>query len=119
MPQERPGERAIDEYELTGHYEHWHDDLALARDAGAELLRWGVPWYRINPEPGELGVELARPRRRPFRGAGLRPIVDLMHYGTPLWLEDQFLNASYPERVAAYSREVASRYAGVWDDFTP
>ena len=42
-----------------------------------------------------------------------------MHYGTPLWLENQFLNAAYPERVAAYARAVAERYAGVWDDFTP
>ena len=42
-----------------------------------------------------------------------------MHYGTPLWLENQFLNASYPERIASYPRAVASRYAGVWDDFTP
>ena len=50
---------------------------------------------------------------------GLRCIVDLMHYGTPLWLENSFLNAEYPERVASYARAVAERYQAVWADFTP
>jgi len=30
VPQERPGERAIDEYTLTEHDTRWHADLGLA-----------------------------------------------------------------------------------------
>jgi hypothetical protein len=29
IPQTRPGHRALDEYQLMGHYEHWRQDLAL------------------------------------------------------------------------------------------
>ena len=53
------------------------------------------------------------------RQLGLRVVVDLMHYGTPLWLDNQFLNAAYPERIASYASAVASRYSSIWNDFTP
>ena len=119
VPQERPGERAIDEYTLTEHDVRWHDDLGLAAEAGARFVRWGVPWYRIQPEPGRwdwswLDRVVAR-----FAELGLRPIVDLMHYGTPLWLDGQFDAASYPDRVAEYSVRVAERYADTVTDYTP
>ena len=52
VPQARPGERAIDEYELTEHYGRYREDFALAAGVGATVLRWGVPWYRVAPEPG-------------------------------------------------------------------
>ncbi|MCD0445368.1 family 1 glycosylhydrolase [Glycomyces sp. A-F 0318] len=120
VPQAGPGQRPIDEYELTEHYAHWHADLGLAGDAGAELVRWGVPWYRIQPgrdrwEWGWLDRVMDR-----FAELGLRPIVDLMHYGTPLWLEGQFANPDYPERVAEYSARVAERYAHLgFAEYTP
>jgi len=52
VPQTRRGHRALDEYELIGHYEQWRDDLQLARELGVQALRWGVPWYRVEPQPG-------------------------------------------------------------------
>ena len=53
VPQTRPGHRALDEYQLMGHYEHWREDLALVRELGVRTLRWGVPWYRVEPyQPG-------------------------------------------------------------------
>lgn len=119
VPQEGPGRLKLDEYELTQHYEHWREDLALAAEAGAGFVRWGIPWYLVEPRPGEFDWRWIDQVAEHTKALGLRVVVDLMHYGTPLWLENQFLNASYPERVAAYGREVAARYAGVWDDFTP
>src|SRR4051794_22972080 len=38
VPQVRPGHRALDEYRLMGHYEHWREDLALARELGLKAL---------------------------------------------------------------------------------
>lgn len=119
VPQVRTGERALDEYELTQHYARWHEDLSLVAESGATMLRWGIPWYRINPDRGvwkfdwldrvvdradELGIEL---------------IVDLMHYGTPLWLENEFLHHDYPSRVAEYAARVGERYSGRLHHFTP
>ena len=120
MPQERAGERAIDEYVLTEHHTRWHSDLGLVVEAGAELLRWGVPWYRIEPRPGAWEWSWLDRVMDRFAELGLRPIVDLMHYGTPLWLEREFANPDYPARVAEYSARVAERYAalGVMD-YTP
>lgn len=119
VPQERIGQRRLDEYELTQHYEHWREDLALAAEAGAEFIRWGIPWFLVEPRQGQFDWEWLDQVAAYSRELGLRVIVDLMHYGTPLWLDNQFLNATYPERIASYARAVAERYAGTWDDFTP
>ncbi|GAA2319135.1 family 1 glycosylhydrolase [Glycomyces scopariae] len=120
VPQSRPGERAIDEYALTEHYDRWHGDLALAAGAGAELVRWGVPWHRIEPERGRWDWGWLDRVFDRFAQLRLRPVVDLMHYGTPLWMEGQFAHPDYPKHVAEYSAAVAERYAhlGV-ADYTP
>lgn len=57
VPQTRLGHRALDEYELMGHYDHWREDLALLREVGVRAVRWGVPWYRVEPMQGSsIGV---------------------------------------------------------------
>lgn len=119
VPQERPGERAIDEYVLTEHDVRWHGDLALAADVGAEFVRWGVPWYRVQPERDRFDWSWLDRVFARFAELGLRPIVDLMHYGTPLWMPRQFDDADYPDRVAEYSVRVAERYADTVTDYTP
>lgn len=119
VPQERPGERAIDEYALTRHYEHWHDDLGLVAEAGAELLRYGIPWHRVAPEPGAWQWSWLDGAMDRLAGLGIRPIVDLLHYGTPLWLEREFANPDYPHHVAEYATRVAERYAAQVTDYTP
>ncbi len=119
VPQSRPGERAIDEYELTEHYRHWHSDLGLAREAGATMLRWGIPWHRVNPERGRWDFEWLDRVMDRFAELQLEPIIDLLHYGTPLWLESEFAHPDYPEVVAEYAATVAERYRGVARSFTP
>jgi beta-glucosidase len=54
-----------------------------------------------------------------FGELGLRPIVDLLHYGTPLWLEREFAHPDYPQHVAEYATRVAARYAEQVTDYTP
>jgi beta-glucosidase/6-phospho-beta-glucosidase/beta-galactosidase len=119
IPQTRFGERPLDEYEMTQHYHYWHQDLGLAAESGAGMVRWGVPWYRVNPAPGRWDWSWLDRVAERFAELGLVPIVDLMHYGTPTWLENEFANAAYPERVAEYAAAVAERYRGVFDVFTP
>ncbi len=119
VPQTRPGERAIDEYELTEHYERFADDFALAAGVGAEFLRWGVPWYRVQPEVDRWDWSWTDRALKAMAGCGLRPIVDLVHYGTPLWLAREFAHAEYPQRVAEYAARFAERYSDVAVDYTP
>ncbi|MBU4213203.1 MAG: family 1 glycosylhydrolase [Actinobacteria bacterium] len=119
VPQSRPGERAIDEYTLTEHDTHFAADFALAAGVGAELLRWGVPWYRVSPEPGRWDFSWTDRAVDALLGAGLRPIVDLLHYGTPLWLDEQFAHPDYPQHVAEYAHRLAERFADRVSDYTP
>src|SRR4051794_34405768 len=87
VPQTRAWQRPLDEYELVGHYEHWREDLALARTIGVQAIRWGVPWYRVQPAPDTFDWSWTD-QVIPYlvQELGLVPIVDLMHYGCPLWL---------------------------------
>lgn len=119
VPQSRPGERAIDEYALTEHYQRYAEDLSLARDAGATFVRWGVPWHRVNPEPGRWDWSWVDRVIDQFSALGIRPVIDLLHYGTPLWLEDQFAAPDYPKFVAEYGVAFAERYGDLVTDYTP
>jgi beta-glucosidase len=119
VPQTRAGERAIDEYELTEHYQRFAADFRLATSVGAEMLRWGVPWYRVNPAPGRWDWSWVDRAIEAMKDAGLRPIVDLLHYGTPTWLEGEFAHPDYPEHVAEYAARFAERYGDFATDYTP
>jgi beta-glucosidase len=120
VPQARPGHRSLDEYQLMGHYEHWREDLALARELGVQAIRWGIPWYRVEPFPGEFDWSWTD-QVIPYMVEELRinPILDLMHYGCPFWLRREFASDDYPRAVAAYARAVAERYQGLVRWYTP
>ncbi len=119
MPQVALGRRALDEYELTQHYVFWRDDLRLAAEAGADSIRYGFPWYRLNPAPGRYVWDWADRVVDRLDELDLDAIVDLVHYGTPLWLENEFLNQSYPDAVAEYAGRLAERYRGRLQLYTP
>ena len=119
VPQSGPGERAIDEYDLTDHYRKYAEDLKLASDAGATFLRWGVPWYRVHPAPGRFDWSWVDKVIERFGELGLRPVIDLLHYGTPLWLDQQFANPDYPKYVEEYAVAFAERYGDRVTDYTP
>lgn len=120
VPQTGPGMRALDEYELMGHYEHWRDDLALAQKSGARMIRWGIPWYRVEPRPGEWDWSWTD-QVIPYivEELGLELILDLVHYGTPSWLAGSFVDPRYPQAVANYARAVVQRYGRFLRYYTP
>jgi beta-glucosidase len=119
VPHAFPGHRALDEYELTQHYRFWAEDLALAADAGATAVRYGFPWYRLNPAPGRFAWDWADRVVDRLDELGLEAIVDLVHYGTPLWLDNGFLNADFPARLAEFAAALAGRYRGRLSAWTP
>lgn len=120
VPQTKPGHRALDEYELMGHYEHWQEDLRLTKDVGMNAVRWGVPWYKVQPEPGRFDWSWTD-EVIPFMvdELGILPVIDLMHYGCPFWLKREFANKDYPKYVADYAAEFASRYKNRIKWYTP
>lgn len=116
----RSGQRSLDEYELMGHYDHWPEDLALTRQLGVRALRWGVPWYRVEPQRGRFNWSWTD-QVIPYlvEDLGVTPIIDLIHYGCPSWLPRAFADPEYPELVAAYARAFANRYGNAIHWYTP
>lgn len=112
--------RVLDEYELTQHYRFWREDLERIASLGVSQVRYGIPWYRVNPRPGAFDWAWTD-EVVPYlvQQAGLEPIVDLMHYGCPLWLEREFANPDYPGRVAEYAAAFAERYGDLVRMYTP
>jgi beta-glucosidase/6-phospho-beta-glucosidase/beta-galactosidase len=111
--------RTLDEYELTGHYAQVEPDLALFAELGVRAVRYGIPWHRINPSPGAWDFSWADRALGRLLDLGITPIVDLVHYGLPGWIEGAYLNPSYPHYVADYAGRVAERYRGRIRTYTP
>ena len=120
VPQTRPGHRSLDEFELMGHYDHWREDLDLCQDLGLQALRWGPPWYKVEPESGKFDWSWTD-QVIPYMVEKLKinPIIDLMHYGCPFWLDKAFANKNYPDLVARYAAAFAERYKDLIHWYTP
>jgi beta-glucosidase len=112
--------RILDEYVLTQHDRFWREDLRMIRSIGVRYLRYGIPWYTVNPAPGRFDWSWTD-EALPFlvEELGIHPILDLVHYGAPLWLEQTFLAPDYPQRVAEYAAAVAQRYGHLVKLWTP
>lgn len=120
VPQTRPGHNALDEYELMGHYEHWRGDLDICREIGIQALRWGIPWYKVEPERGKFDWSWTdEVISYLVEDLAITPLLDLIHYGCPFWLDRGFANKDYPQRVAEYSAAVAERYKHLVKCYTP
>ena len=120
VPQVKAGHRALDEYELMGHYDNWREDLALLKASNLQAVRWGIPWYRVEPSQGEFDWRWTD-QVIPYivEELGLTPIIDLMHYGCPFWLRREFANSTYPQAVAAYTEAFVRRYQRYIKFYTP
>ncbi len=111
--------RTLDEYELTEHYDRWQSDVALLAKLGIRSARYGIPWHRINPAKGRWDFEWAdRPLSRLLE-LGVHPVVDLVHYGLPSWIDGAFLNPDFPKHMAEYAARIAERFKGQIHTYTP
>jgi beta-glucosidase len=118
-PPERFAMAPLDEHELTGHDTAWRSDLDLVRSLGATALRYGVDWPRVHRAPGVFDWAVLDERLTYAADIGLTVIADLVHYGTPTWLDDSFADPAYPGAIASFAGAFAARYAGVVDHVTP
>ena len=120
VPQARDGHRALDEYELMGHYGNWREDLALCSELGLQGVRWGVPWYKVEPESNKFEWGwIDEVVHYMVEELNVAPIIDLMHYGCPDWLARGFSNKDYPRYVARYAAAFAERYRHLIRWYTP
>ncbi|WP_201833501.1 family 1 glycosylhydrolase [Microvirga zambiensis] len=111
--------RTLDEYELTGHYDRWREDLGLMAELGVPCARYGVPWHRIQPERNVWDWTFPDNALGRLLELGVDPQVDLVHYGLPAWIENAFLHPDYPKFVAEYAARLAERFKGRITWYTP
>jgi beta-glucosidase/6-phospho-beta-glucosidase/beta-galactosidase len=111
--------RTLDEYALTRHYELWEEDLARAAGLGISAIRYGIPWHRVHPAPGRFDFAFADAALDRLLELGVTPIVDLVHYGTPRWLESAFLHPDFAAHMAEYAHALATRFRGRVRWYTP
>jgi beta-glucosidase/6-phospho-beta-glucosidase/beta-galactosidase len=114
-----PGGRdlRVDEYQKTGHYKRWREDFDLLNEMGIEFVRYGIPYYRVNPAAGKYDWDFVDEVMQGLREREIVPLVDLCHFGVPDWLES-FQNPAFPEHFADYAVTFARRYPWV-ELFTP
>jgi beta-glucosidase len=99
-----------DELAETQHYRWWASDLLRVREAGITMIRYGIPWHRVNPRPHEYDWSWTDQAIDLMQQLGITPIVDLFHYGTPLWIEGGIMNPIFGEMQGWYAKAFAQRY---------
>lgn len=107
----------VDEYDKTHHYQNWRHDFQLVKDLGIRFLRYGLPYYKVNPRRGVYHWDFIDETFNTLRQMGITPIADLCHFGLPDWLES-FQNPDFPHAFANYARAFAKRFPWV-DLITP
>ncbi len=99
-----------DELEETQHYRWWASDLVRVCEVGITMIRYGIPWHRVNPRPHEYDWRWTDQALDLMQQLDITPIVDLFHYGTPLWIEGGIMNPIFGEMQGWYAKAFAQRY---------
>src|SRR5260221_13214080 len=78
----------VDQFQWTQHNRYWRDDFKLAsNELGINHLRYAFPWHELEPTRGQYNWKIADERIEEAQKLGLNLMVDVMHFGTPLWLK--------------------------------
>ena len=103
--------KVLDEYELTDHYRLWKEDFDRIGTIGLDSVRWGIPWYRVQPEKNKWDWSFTD-QVIPYivQQKKLHLVLDLMHYGVPTWMKQAYLDPDYPQYVEEYTARVIERY---------
>jgi beta-glucosidase len=110
--------RHIDEYELTGHYTRCKEDIQRVAETGVNMCRYGIPWHRIQPQKNQWNWDWTDQALEEFDKIKVHPIIDLVHYGLPDWIDPAYLHPDFPSYMQQFAVKVAQRYKNIlW--YTP
>lgn len=112
--------RLLDVFLQMQHYDRWKADLQLAKDVGVNCIRYSVPWYKAEPKPGVYDWSwIDKPIDDLVNKLKIIPVMDLIHYGTPAWMENGVVDDRYPEALGAYAGAMASHFKGLVNHYSP
>src|ERR1041385_7804169 len=78
----------VDQFNWTQHDRFWREDLRRAKDElGMSHLRYACAWNVLEPKRGTFDWSYADERLEEFGKLGVELMLDVMHFGTPLWLK--------------------------------
>ncbi|WP_288482082.1 acyl-CoA dehydrogenase family protein [uncultured Deinococcus sp.] len=103
--QRRPSGRRIDVIDATGHDRFAAQDYARLAAAGLRTARDGLRWHLIERVPGEYDFTSAQAQVTAARAAGVQVIWDLLHYGSPDFVD--VFAPEFPEVFARFARAAA------------
>lgn len=97
-------------------YHRWREDMDLLAELGFTDYRFSIEWARIEPAPSEFSRAAIEHYRRMVDGAharGLRPMVTLHHFTTPLWFAERggWTAPGAEDLFAAYVEAAAPVYS--------
>jgi beta-glucosidase/6-phospho-beta-glucosidase/beta-galactosidase/glycosyltransferase involved in cell wall biosynthesis len=110
----------VDQFEWTQHERFWKEDLTRAKEElGITHLRYAMPWHKIEIEPGKFDWSYADQRVEYFNKIGIEPLMDVMHFGTPLWLKQAVGDPEFPEALERFASALVSRYRSTIKNWCP
>lgn len=106
-------------------YHRFEEDLDLMQGMGFKAFRTSIAWSRIFPdgdeeEPNERGLTFYDRLFDAMRARGIRPIVTLSHYETPLHLMTAYGGWSNERMIGLWRRYITTvfdRYQGKVHDW--
>lgn len=111
----------VDQFIWTQHDRFWREDFRRARDeAGISHLRYAFPWHKLEPEPGQFNWDYSDQRMAECEKLGVELMLDVMHFGTPLWLKQAVGDPEFPEALERFTDALVTRYRStvkIWCPF--
>ncbi|MGH7214542.1 MAG: family 1 glycosylhydrolase, partial [Tepidisphaeraceae bacterium] len=111
----------VDQFKWTQHDRFWREDFRLARnDLGVSHLRYAFPWHVLEPSRGQFNWDYSDERVAEAKKIGLELMLDVMHFGTPLWLKQAVGDPEFPEVLERFAEKIVTRYRGevkIWCPF--
>ena len=102
-----------DNLKLVGidHYHRYAEDVELFAEMGFGVYRFSIAWSRIFPngdeeEPNEEGLAFYDRLLDELEKHGIKPLVTISHYETPLHLAEKYNGWTNRELIGFYERYV-------------
>src|SRR5690242_2897464 len=111
----------VDQFQWTQHDRFWKEDFRRAREElGLSNLRYAFPWHVLEPQRGKFDWSYADQRMEEIEKQGINLFLDVMHFGTPMWLKQAVGDPEFPEALEQFTEAIVSRYRDrvkVWCPF--
>jgi beta-glucosidase/6-phospho-beta-glucosidase/beta-galactosidase len=103
----------VDQFRWTQHDRFWREDLRRAREElGIKHLRYAFPWHELEPQRGKFNWAFSDERIAEFDRLGIDLMLDVMHFGTPLWLKQAVGDPEFPQALEEFAFQLVCRYRG-------